>query len=96
MAVATWLNARTRRQGIAWAHTQMEIAVLSLFFALGSPVLTVGLYFCLWHSVRHIVRLELLDPRGAELLCRGVDMIREVCVVGQTWRGSPLTSWGKA
>ncbi len=71
MAVATWFSARTRRQRIAWAHSQMEIAALSLFFALGSPVLTVGLYFCLWHSVRHIVRLELLDPRGAELLGNG-------------------------
>lgn len=71
MAAATWFTARTRQQRIAWRHSQLEIAILALFFALGPPVLTVGLYFCLWHSVRHIVRLELLDPRGAELLRRG-------------------------
>ena len=35
------------------------------------PVLAVGLYFTLWHSVRHVVRLELTDPVGAGELERG-------------------------
>ena len=34
-------------------------------------VLTVGIYFCLWHALRHIVRLELLDPGGAAFLTQG-------------------------
>ena len=71
MAVATWRSARTRPQRWAWVHDQSEIVVLSFFFALGPPVLTIGLYFCLWHALRHIVRLELLDPGGAALLRRG-------------------------
>ncbi len=71
MALATWRSARTRAERSAWTQDQTEIVVLSLFFALGPPVLTIGLYFCLWHALRHIVRLELLDPGGALLLSRG-------------------------
>lgn len=71
MAVATWRSTRTRAQRRAWTQDQSEIVVLSFFFALGPPVLTIGLYFCLWHALRHIVRLELLDPGGAVLLSRG-------------------------
>ncbi len=71
MALATWRTARTHAQRIAWAQDQAEIAVLALFFALGPPVLTIGIYFCLWHALRHIIRLELLDPRGAVFLSRG-------------------------
>ncbi|WP_158600616.1 Brp/Blh family beta-carotene 15,15'-dioxygenase [Tessaracoccus antarcticus] len=70
-ALATWRTSRTHVERGAWAHDQMETVVLALFFALGPPVLTVGLYFCLWHSLRHIVRLELLDPRGAHFLRHG-------------------------
>lgn len=71
MALATWRTARTHLQRIAWARDQVEIAVLAFFFALGPPVLTIGIYFCLWHALRHIIRLELLDPRGAVFLSRG-------------------------
>ena len=71
MAVSTWHAAHNRNQRAAWARDQIEIAVLALFFAVGPPVLTVGLYFCLWHSLRHIARLELLDPQGAGFLSRG-------------------------
>ncbi len=71
MALATWRTARTHVQRIAWAQDQVEIAVLALFFALGPPVLTIGIYFCLWHALRHIIRLELLDPRGVAFLSRG-------------------------
>lgn len=71
MAVATWRSASSRAQRRAWIQDQGEVVVLSFFFALGPPVLTIGLYFCLWHALRHIVRLELLDPGGAALLSRG-------------------------
>ncbi len=71
MALATWRTAHTNRHRVAWAQDQAEIAVLGLFFAFGPPVLTIGIYFCLWHALRHIVRLELLDPGGAVFLSRG-------------------------
>lgn len=34
-----------------------EIGVLVIFFALYPPVLSIGIYFCLWHAARHIGRL---------------------------------------
>lgn len=71
MALATWRAARTYGHRAAWAQDQAEIALLGLFFALGPPILTVGIYFCLWHALRHIVRLELLDPDGAVFLSQG-------------------------
>ncbi|PZF59472.1 beta-carotene 15,15'-monooxygenase [Curtobacterium sp. MCBD17_013] len=44
---------------------------LVAFFAVVPAVLAVGLYFCLWHALRHIVRLELLDPASASDLRAG-------------------------
>lgn len=34
-----------------------EISILLLYFAIVPPVLAIGVYFCLWHSLRHIVRI---------------------------------------
>lgn len=39
-----------------------EVILLAAFFAIVPPVLAVGLYFALWHSLRHIVRLAAIDP----------------------------------
>jgi beta-carotene 15,15'-dioxygenase len=53
------------------AEDLVETAVLLGFFAAVPPVLAVGLYFTFWHSVRHIVRLELLDPVARRELADG-------------------------
>lgn len=71
MATATWRAARDHHERRSWLNDQIEIVVLALFFAVGPPILTVGLYFCFWHSLRHIVRLEMLDVQGAGYLRRG-------------------------
>jgi Brp/Blh family beta-carotene 15,15'-monooxygenase len=42
-----------------------ETLLLVLYFAAVPPVLAVGLYFCLWHSTRHIARLVALDRSAA-------------------------------
>jgi Brp/Blh family beta-carotene 15,15'-monooxygenase len=44
----------------AWRVDAAETALLALFFVLVPPILAVGLYFCLWHAVRHILRLGAL------------------------------------
>jgi Brp/Blh family beta-carotene 15,15'-monooxygenase len=41
---------------------------LAAYFSLAPPVLTIGVYFCLWHSIRHIARLMLIEPQAAEAL----------------------------
>jgi Brp/Blh family beta-carotene 15,15'-monooxygenase len=44
-----------------------EIIVLVAFFVALPPIFAVGIYFCLWHSLRHLTRLSLLpgDSRQA-------------------------------
>lgn len=51
----------------AWLVDATETIGLVGYFVLVPPILAIGLYFCLWHSLRHILRTMLLDPiaRGA-------------------------------
>ncbi len=48
-----------------------EVVLLYTVFALADPIFAVGVYFCLWHSLRHIARLLLLDDGLRELCVRG-------------------------
>lgn len=52
---------RATRRG-AWAVDAGETVLLAAFFAAVHPVVAIGLYFPLWHSLRHVLRVELLDP----------------------------------
>lgn len=54
-----------------WRVDAAETGLLWAFFLAVPPVLAVGVYFCLWHSVRHVARLALVDPRSARALGRG-------------------------
>lgn len=58
-ARARWSTPAGRR---AWWGDLGEVVLLAAFFTVVPPILAIGLYFCLWHSLRHIVRLSLLDP----------------------------------
>lgn len=75
VVIVTILDARVRRgrpgARKAWLGDLGEVVLLMFFFATVPPVLAVGLYFALWHSLRHIVRLSLLDPGLARPLGRG-------------------------
>ena len=48
-----------------------ELALLAAFFLVTSPVFAVGVYFLVWHSPRHILRLMMSDPRQRTLLESG-------------------------
>jgi Brp/Blh family beta-carotene 15,15'-monooxygenase len=52
----------------SWLLDVGETGLLVGFFSLVPPILAVGLYFCLWHSLRHIVRLLAVDPAAASAL----------------------------
>jgi Brp/Blh family beta-carotene 15,15'-monooxygenase len=54
-----------------WRGDAIETGLLWTYFLAVPPVLAIGVYFCLWHSVRHIARLALVDPGGARALERG-------------------------
>ena len=55
----------------AWLLDAAETALLWGFFAVVPPVLAIGVYFALWHSVRHIARLTELDGVALAALDRG-------------------------
>ncbi|QSG03783.1 Brp/Blh family beta-carotene 15,15'-dioxygenase [Natranaeroarchaeum sulfidigenes] len=57
-----WIRASNTRP---WRIDAAETGLLVVFFATVPPLLAIGLYFCFWHSLRHIVRFLLLDDRIA-------------------------------
>lgn len=44
----------------------LEICVLLIFFALLHPLVSIGLYFCFWHGLRHMLRLDMLFTTKTE------------------------------
>lgn len=53
-----------------WRLELAEIVLLAVYFAVVPPILALGLYFCLWHSLRHVARLMLLNRVSAAALER--------------------------
>lgn len=80
--------ALRRAGGSRWRQVSEDV-VLVLFFAVVPPVLAVGLYFTLWHAVRHILRLELTDVTSAGLLHRGRLLAPFLRFLRQAW---PITA----
>lgn len=54
-----------------WRIDAAETLGLAGFFSVVPPVLAIGLYFCFWHSLRHVVRVVLLDERSVRALSAG-------------------------
>jgi len=52
----------------AWRVDAGETLFLTAYFLVVPPILAVGVFFCCWHSVRHIVRLLLLNDGTATQL----------------------------
>jgi Brp/Blh family beta-carotene 15,15'-monooxygenase len=51
-----------------WAVDAGETALLWWFFAAVPPVFAIGVYFTVWHSLRHVGRLIATDPEGRAAL----------------------------
>jgi Brp/Blh family beta-carotene 15,15'-monooxygenase len=54
-----------------WLVDTGEMVLLSGFFLLVPPILAIGIYFCFWHSLRHVVRTVLLHDGSATALDHG-------------------------
>jgi len=52
----------------SWRLDAGETLGLVAYFAVVPPVLAIGVYFCLWHSLRHIARLLLIDDDATAAL----------------------------
>jgi Brp/Blh family beta-carotene 15,15'-monooxygenase len=55
----------------AWQVDAGELVFLSVYFLTVPPILAIGVFFCFWHSVRHITRLLLLDDVAATRIAEG-------------------------
>lgn len=64
-----WQSWRIQRKG--FLRDAGEIGLLGVYFCFVSPILAVGLYFCIWHSARHFARLILLNEANWVSLSRG-------------------------
>ena len=49
----------------------VETAMLAVYFSLVPPILAVGVYFSLWHALRHVARLMLINEVSDSDLRRG-------------------------
>ena len=69
-----YVLARGSDAGRRWAADAGETLLLWVYFLTVPPVFAIGVYFCLWHAVRHIARAVGVDRRAADSL-RGGDVV---------------------
>nr|WP_246403987.1 Brp/Blh family beta-carotene 15,15'-dioxygenase [Halobellus ruber] len=60
--LAGWRRSGGGTGRAEWRRDAAETGLLWAFFLLVPPLLAVGVYFCVWHSLRHIARLAGVDP----------------------------------
>lgn len=69
--LALAVRVRTARSRRAWSVDVGETLGLWLFFATVPPVLAIGVYFAVWHSLRHVARLIEQDGVALSAVERG-------------------------
>jgi len=62
VTLATLTLGRRHGGSPAWRRDAAETLLLWAYFLLVPPIVAVGIYFCVWHSLRHIARLVAIDP----------------------------------
>jgi Brp/Blh family beta-carotene 15,15'-monooxygenase len=64
LTLGTLAAGRLRSEGSEreWRRDTAETGLLWAFFLLVPPIFAIGVYFCVWHSLRHIGRLAGVDP----------------------------------
>ncbi|QAU13192.1 Brp-like protein [Halorubrum sp. BOL3-1] len=74
-----------------WRRDLGELSVLWAWFLLAAPVFAIGVYFALWHALRHVGRLVLVDPEAASAASAG-DAVGALARFGRD--AAPLTIGG--
>jgi len=55
---ALWVRYGLSGQSQRWQTDAGEAALLTALFVLLPPLLALGVYFCFWHSLQHVLRLN--------------------------------------
>lgn len=87
-AIIAYLYQAQRLSQKAFRQDAWEVTLLLAYFAIVPAILAVGVYFCVWHSARHIARLMLLDDSDRMPLNRG--QIGQ-CVLRSAAQALPMT-----
>jgi Brp/Blh family beta-carotene 15,15'-monooxygenase len=66
-----WLRVRDGAARTPWLVDAGEVTLLWAYFAVVPPVLAVGVYFCLWHALRHVARLLVTSESASAALAVG-------------------------
>ncbi len=61
---------RAEDQGAWWVDALETLGLVGLF-GLVPPILAIGIYFCFWHALRHILRTMLVDGDTSRALEAG-------------------------
>ncbi|MGM0448319.1 MAG: Brp/Blh family beta-carotene 15,15'-dioxygenase [Methanobacteriota archaeon] len=84
-------RVRSGRDSGSWRRDVGELAVLWAWFLLAAPVFAIGVYFAVWHALRHVGRLVLVDPEAASAASAG-DAVGALARFGRD--AAPLTLGG--
>lgn len=71
LTLVAYLWQSWRLNCAAFRQDAGEVALLLVYFLVVPAILAVGVYFCVWHSARHIARLMLLDDADRAALTLG-------------------------
>lgn len=72
LTVLCWGYRRPARCArVPWRLEAAETLLLTAYFAIVPPILALGLYYCLWHSPRHVARLMVLNRTSSTALEKG-------------------------
>ena len=88
LAIFAYLRQSWQLSRQAFWRDAGEIGLLLAYFLLVPAILAVGIYFCVWHSARHIGRLMHLDPADQRPLALGK---MGWCVRRSAWQALPMT-----
>ncbi|RLM56845.1 beta-carotene 15,15'-dioxygenase [Halobellus sp. Atlit-31R] len=66
LTIGTLVAGYRTASGSGWRRDAVETALLWAYFLLVPPIVAVGVYFCVWHALRHIARLAGVDPAARQ------------------------------
>ena len=89
LTVGTLAAGYRADHGRGWRRDVAETGLLWAYFLVVPPLIAVGIYFCVWHSLRHIGRLMGVDG-GARAAFREHGALTALSRTG--WDAAPLTA----